>query len=189
MEGNLGFKIDWASLIVGSKLTVFALFQFVFEGNFQVQALGGTYIQRGDLMEGFLCYEFEGLVHGGAYFRNVMVCPQSEFQKPVVSYIEEEAMQSCQCLLLYLGFSLSLSLSQFQLIFVSFVAISAVICHCFKAMSLVGIYLNKALQQPSWFPMHQVQCGDEYQIQLEVGDGLEGGKTNSSLLLHPQLLI
>ena len=61
---------------------------------------------------------------------------------------------SCQCLLLYLGFSLSLS--QFQLIFVSFVAISAVICHCFKAMSLVEIYLNKALQQPSWFQMHQV---------------------------------
>ena len=26
MEGNLSFKIDWASLIVGSKLTVFALF-------------------------------------------------------------------------------------------------------------------------------------------------------------------
>ena len=25
-EGNLRFKIDWASLIVGSKLTVFALF-------------------------------------------------------------------------------------------------------------------------------------------------------------------
>ena len=61
---------------------------------------------------------------------------------------------SCQCLLLYLGFSLSLL--QFQLIFVSFVAISAVICHCFKAMLLVGIYLNKALQQPSWFQMHQV---------------------------------
>ena len=33
-EGNLRFKIDWASLIVGSKLTVFALFYFVFEGNF-----------------------------------------------------------------------------------------------------------------------------------------------------------
>ena len=59
MEGNLGFKIDWASLIVGSKLTVFALF----------------YIRRGDLMEGFLCYEFEGLIHGGTYFRNFMVCP------------------------------------------------------------------------------------------------------------------
>ena len=26
MEGNLRFKIDWASLIVGRKLTVFALF-------------------------------------------------------------------------------------------------------------------------------------------------------------------
>ena len=41
MEGNLRFKIDWASLIVGSKFTVFALFYFVFEGNFQVQAPGG----------------------------------------------------------------------------------------------------------------------------------------------------
>ena len=34
MEGNLRFKIDWASLIVGSKFTVFALVYFVFEGNF-----------------------------------------------------------------------------------------------------------------------------------------------------------
>ena len=40
-EGNLRFKIDWASLIVGSKFTVFALFYFVFESNFQVQAPGG----------------------------------------------------------------------------------------------------------------------------------------------------
>ena len=28
--GDLCFKIDWASLIVGSKLTFFALFYFVF---------------------------------------------------------------------------------------------------------------------------------------------------------------
>ena len=34
------FKIDWASLIVARKFTVFALFFFVFEGNFQVQAPG-----------------------------------------------------------------------------------------------------------------------------------------------------
>ena len=35
LEGlYLGFKIDWASLIVGRKFTVFALFYFVFEGNF-----------------------------------------------------------------------------------------------------------------------------------------------------------
>ena len=36
-EGHLRFKIDWASLTVGRKFTVFALFYFVFEGNFQVQ--------------------------------------------------------------------------------------------------------------------------------------------------------
>ena len=40
-EGNLRFKIDWAGLMVGRKFTVFALFYFVFEGNFQVQAPGG----------------------------------------------------------------------------------------------------------------------------------------------------
>ena len=70
MEGNLRFKIDWASLIVGSKFTVFALFYFVFEGNFQVQAPGGAYIWRGDLRAGFFEYEFggglslEGLIFG-----------------------------------------------------------------------------------------------------------------------------
>jgi len=34
-------EIDWASLIVGRKFTVFTLFYFVFEGNFQVQAPRG----------------------------------------------------------------------------------------------------------------------------------------------------
>ena len=34
MEGNLRFEINWASRIVRSKFTVFALFCFVFEGNF-----------------------------------------------------------------------------------------------------------------------------------------------------------
>ena len=33
-EGNLRFKIEWASLLFGSKFTIFALFHFVFEGNF-----------------------------------------------------------------------------------------------------------------------------------------------------------
>ena len=44
MQGNLRFKIDWASLIVGRKFTIFALFYFVFEGNFQVQAPRGLYL-------------------------------------------------------------------------------------------------------------------------------------------------
>ena len=72
------FKIDWASLIVGSKFTGFALFYFVFEGNFSSTSPPWAYIWRGDLTEGFLRYRFaglifggrEGLIHGGAYFRN-----------------------------------------------------------------------------------------------------------------------
>ena len=67
MERNLRFKIDWASLIVGRKFTVFALFCFVFEGNFQVPAPRRAYIWRGNLTDGFLRYEFGGLIFGGAY--------------------------------------------------------------------------------------------------------------------------
>ena len=72
------FKINWASLINGRKFTVFSLFYFVFECNFRVQASRGAYIWRRDLTEGFLRYEFgelylEGLIHGGAYFRNFTV--------------------------------------------------------------------------------------------------------------------
>ena len=63
------FKIDLASLIVGRKFTIFALFFFVFEGNFQVQARRGLIFWRGDLTEGFLRYEFGGLIFGGAYTR------------------------------------------------------------------------------------------------------------------------
>ena len=63
------FKIDRASLIVGGKFTVFALFYFVFEGDFQVQAPGGAYIWTGDLTEGFLRYDFRGLIFRGAYTR------------------------------------------------------------------------------------------------------------------------
>ena len=55
------------ALIVRSKFTIFALFYFVFEGNFQVQALRGAYIRRDDLTEGFLSYEFVGFIFGGTY--------------------------------------------------------------------------------------------------------------------------
>ena len=67
MEGNLRFKIDWASLIVGSKFTAFALFYFVFEGNFPITRPRVAYIWRGDLTEVFLHYWFRGLIFGGAY--------------------------------------------------------------------------------------------------------------------------
>ena len=47
------FKIDWASLMVGRKFTVFAFFfYFVFEGNFPSTSPWGAYIWRGEYMEG-----------------------------------------------------------------------------------------------------------------------------------------
>ena len=67
MEGNLYFKINWVSLIVGSKFTVSALLYFVFEANFPSTSPWGTYIWRGDLTESFLRYWFGGLIFGGAY--------------------------------------------------------------------------------------------------------------------------
>ena len=67
------FKIDWASLIVGMKFTVFALFFFVFEGNFPGTSPREAYIWSGDLTEGFLRYRLGGLIFGGAYFRNFTV--------------------------------------------------------------------------------------------------------------------
>ena len=47
---------------MGREFTIFALFYFVFEGKFQVQALRRAYIWRGDSTESFLRYDF-----GGAY--------------------------------------------------------------------------------------------------------------------------
>ena len=65
-------KIDWASLIVESKFTAFALFYFVFESNFPITSPGGAYIWRGDFTEGFFYVTglgglyLEGLIHGEA---------------------------------------------------------------------------------------------------------------------------
>ena len=61
------FKTDWASLIVGSKFTVFSLFYFVFESNFPSTSPpwgGRAYIWRGDLTEVFFA-----LPVWGAYIR------------------------------------------------------------------------------------------------------------------------
>ena len=68
MERKLCFKIDRASLIVGSKFTVFALFYFVFvkykppgaylegrfNGGFFALLDWGAYIWRGLYMEGLI---------------------------------------------------------------------------------------------------------------------------------------
>ena len=54
------FKIDWASLIVGSKFTVFAFVYFVFEESFSKYKPPGAYIWRSDLPEGFVRYRIGG---------------------------------------------------------------------------------------------------------------------------------
>ena len=63
---------------------MFALFYFVFEGKFQVQPPGGAYIRKVDLTEGFLGYDFGGLIFGGAYFRTftVWITPCFFFVQP-----------------------------------------------------------------------------------------------------------
>ena len=62
---NLRFKIDWDSLIVGRKFRGFALFYFVFEGNFQVKAPGGG--GGGLYLEGRFNGEFFELRVWGTY--------------------------------------------------------------------------------------------------------------------------
>ena len=61
------FKIDWVSLIAGNESTIFALFYYIFEGNFPSSSPQGAYIWRGDLTDCFLLYRFGGLILGGAY--------------------------------------------------------------------------------------------------------------------------
>ena len=74
-ERNLRFKIG----IIGSKFPVFALFYFVFEGNFPSTSPGGGLYLEGRFNGGFFCVTclggsyLEGLIHGGAYFRNFTV--------------------------------------------------------------------------------------------------------------------
>ena len=57
-EANLRLKIDWASLILERKFIVFALFYFVFESNFQVQAPGGLILTDGVLRYVFALFYF-----------------------------------------------------------------------------------------------------------------------------------
>ena len=65
--GKFAFQNRLGQLAVGRKFTIFALFYFVFDGKFQIQAPWGAYIWRGDLTEGFLRYDFGGPIFGGAY--------------------------------------------------------------------------------------------------------------------------
>ena len=84
MEGNLRFKIGWASLIVGMKFTVFALsgFTLYLREISNYKPPGGLYL-AGRFNGGFFALRvwwrggggryLEGLTHGGAYFQNFTV--------------------------------------------------------------------------------------------------------------------
>ena len=66
-------SIGLASVIVGSKFTVFAhCFTLYLRAIFQVQAPRCLYLE-GRFNGGFLRYRFGGLIFGGAYFRNFTV--------------------------------------------------------------------------------------------------------------------
>ena len=51
LKNRLGWPYSW------KEIYRFSLRYFVFEGDFQVKALWGAYIWRGDLTEGFLSWE------------------------------------------------------------------------------------------------------------------------------------
>ena len=68
-------EIDWASPIVGRKFTVFALFYFVFECNFQSTSPRGGIFLEGRFNGAFFALRVWGTLFGGggAYFRNFTV--------------------------------------------------------------------------------------------------------------------
>ena len=89
-QNRLGWPYSW------KEIYRFSLFYLVFEGNFQVQVLGGwgggggAYIWRGVSTEGFLRYGFIGLMFGGAYFRNFKVLIVTPHRR--LSQIKEAAI-------------------------------------------------------------------------------------------------
>lgn len=68
---------------------VFTLFYFVFGAISKSQ---GSYIRRGVLVEGFLCYK--GLIHEGAYFRNITVLPNYFVEKK--NHLKGLPRESCE---------------------------------------------------------------------------------------------
>ena len=70
---NLHLKIDWPSLILGRKFTVFLCFTLYLRDITKYKPPPGAYIWRGHLTEGLLRYESGGPIFGGTYFRNFTV--------------------------------------------------------------------------------------------------------------------
>ena len=60
-EGNLRFKIDWASLIIGVNLTFLLCFSLYLRAIFQLQAPGGLFDLEGRFNGGFFALPVWGL--------------------------------------------------------------------------------------------------------------------------------
>ena len=89
------FVIYWASLIVGSKFTVFALFYFVFEGNFPSTNPRGAYIWRGDLIEGFFALPVWGVyIWRGSYIEGLIF----GILRYIITVIDEPSVSSTKFL-------------------------------------------------------------------------------------------
>ena len=61
--GKFALKINWTNLILGRKFTVFLCFTLYLRAISKYKVP----IWRGDLTEGFLRYEFGGLIFEGAH--------------------------------------------------------------------------------------------------------------------------
>ena len=69
-----GWKFAFVGLACsGKEIYNFSFVLLCIRGKFQLQAPQRAYIRMGDLTKDFLRYDFEGLIYGGAYFRNFMV--------------------------------------------------------------------------------------------------------------------
>ena len=73
MEGNLRFKINWASLQWEGNLPFLLCFTLYSRANSKYKPPGALY-SEGRFNGGFFALRFwEALIHGGAYFQNFTV--------------------------------------------------------------------------------------------------------------------
>ena len=70
--GKFAFRNRLSWLVVGRTFTIFALFCFVFEGKFQLQAPRGAYIRRGDFTEGFCVTILGAYIWRGLYMEGLI---------------------------------------------------------------------------------------------------------------------
>ena len=66
---------------MGGKFTIFCFVLLCTRGKIPITSPHGAYIRRDDLTEGYLRYDFGGLIFGGAYLSNFTVYHFEKAQK------------------------------------------------------------------------------------------------------------